>query len=162
MLRRIFYAVFAVFLTACSTQPEVKNLPQQQTENRLFKVEQLDRQNQVIQAGLLSVQFGTEQWRWVQTDSLGAPIARLILTTGGWQNDGFVMPNKQAQQVFSALATALNPNRPLFKFSAVNESGNARLYQINHKTVWIIRQNPPKYNITLPDESVWQIEELNQ
>ena len=162
MPRRIFYIVACLLLSACATQPEVKNLPPQQTEIRLFKVEQLERQNQVKQTGLLTVQFAPRQWRWVQTDSLGAPTARLLLTDKGWENDGFIMPNKQAQQVFSALATVLNSAEPIFEFSSVSETKNGRIYQINHKTVWTIQQKPPQYHISLPDESEWQIEELNQ
>ncbi|WP_293730521.1 hypothetical protein [uncultured Actinobacillus sp.] len=132
--------IFAFFLTACTTLPKVEQLPEQAQTNRLFKVEQAG------QASLLSIQFEKEQWRWVQTDPLGAPIARVVLSKKGWANDGFVMPNGQARQLFTALAVALNPKNPPFKLT----------------DDWKISQNPPHFTITLPDKTQWQIDELEQ
>ncbi len=132
--------IFAFFLTACMSLPKVEQLPVQAQETRLFKVEQSG------QASLLSIQFEKVQWRWVQTDPLGAPIARVVLSKNGWANDGFVMPNNQARQLFSALAVALNPQNPPFKLNAD----------------WKIISNPPHFTITLPDGSLWQIDELEQ
>ena len=115
--------LFFAMLTACSTLPTVKQLPAHQGI-RIFKVEQVTAENQLQQASLLTLQMDAQQWRWVQTDPLGAPLARVILTKQGWQNDGFVMPNQQARQLFSALSTALNPQQPLFDFSAVQPISN--------------------------------------
>ena len=129
---------FVLFLTACSNLPSVEQLPAQTQKTRLFKVEQAG------QASLLSVQFEPHQWRWVQTDPLGSPIARVLLSQNGWANDGFVMPNNQAKQLFSAMAVALNPQQPPFK---LNDN-------------WKIEKNPPHFTITLPDGTLWQIDEL--
>ncbi len=148
-------------LTACTSLPTVKQLPPQQQNIRVFKVEQLNAQHQLQQASLLTLQTEPQQWRWVQTDPLGAPLARVILTTQGWQNDGFVMPNQQAKLLFSALSTALNPNHALFTFSVINPVANGADYFIQNKKVWQIRQLSNTIEIDLADQSHWRIEELN-
>lgn len=148
-------------LTACTSLPTVKQLPPQQQNIRVFKVEQLNAQHQLQQASLLTLQTEPQQWRWVQTDPLGAPLARVILTTQGWQNDGFVMPNQQAKLLFSALSTALNPNHALFTFSVINPMANGADYFIQNKKVWQIRQLSNTIEIDLADQSHWRIEELN-
>ena len=150
-----------LLLTACTSLPTVKHLPPQQQNIRVFKVEQLNAQHQLQQASLLTLQTEPQQWRWVQTDPLGAPLARVILTTQGWQNDGFVMPNQQAKLLFSALSTALNSNHALFTFSAINPVANGVDYFIQNKKVWQIRQLSNTIEIDLADQSHWRIEELN-
>lgn len=137
MLKLILF-IFTFFVAACSSLPKVERLPPQEQSVRTFKVEHQQQQS------LLTVQFEQSQWRWVQTTPLGSPIARVLLTAKGWQNDGFVMPNRQAQQWFSVLANALNPNYPPFML----DDG----YQL--------KSQPPYYSIRLPDGSVWEIEEL--
>ncbi|BFU60940.1 MULTISPECIES: hypothetical protein [Rodentibacter] len=153
--------ILIMFAVAACSSLIIKSLPAQSVESRLFKVEQLDEQNRVQQASLLSVQFNETQWRWVQTDPLGAPLARLILSEQGWQNDGFVMPNNQAKQLFSALATAFS-STPLFEFSAIEQTASGQVYQINHKFVWKIHHKQPIIDINLADGSRWKIEELMQ
>lgn len=163
MFKAFFCIVVTGWLVACSSLVPVRGLPQQQNvDSRLFKIERFDEHKRLYQSSLLAIQFELQQWRWIQTDPLGAPIARLILTKSGWKNDGFVMPNNQAKQLFSALATALNQNHPLFEFSAIDTVDNAKVYRINNKVVWKITQDPPHYLITLSDQSYWRIEELNQ
>lgn len=157
-LKNIYLFLILCVLTACSSI-SVQQLPRQDVEQRLFKVEQLQPKQET---SVLAVQFSTEQWRWVQTDPLGAPIARLLLTKQGWQNDGFVMPNRQAQQLYSALATALNPNQALFQFSDIQQTTSGQIYSINYQKVWRISQQQNQFQITLADGSQWQIEPLEQ
>lgn len=140
-LKNTYLFLILCILTACSSI-SVQQLPKQDVEQRLFKVEQIQPKQET---SLLAVQFSTEQWRWVQTDPLGAPIARLLLTKQGWQNDGFVMPNRQSEQLFSALANGLNPTNPLFIL------GND--YQIKKTSDFLIY---------LPDKSEWKVNELAQ
>ncbi|WP_109078649.1 hypothetical protein [Aggregatibacter kilianii] len=149
------------WLTACHSLPQVTQLPPQQQAVRVFKVEQLNAQHQLQQASLLTLQTEPQQWRWVQTDPLGAPLARVILTQQGWQNDGFIMPNQQARQLFSALATALNPQQPLFTFSHIQPVEQGKDYFIHNKKVWRITSRPQRIDIDLADDSRWRIEELN-
>ena len=159
MVKSLYYLIIIFCLAACSSFPQVERLPLQSIETRLFKVEQLQPKSET---GLLAVQFSAEQWRWVHTNPLGAPIARLLLTKQGWQNDGFVMPNRQAQQLYSALATALNPTQPLFRFSDIQHTASGRIYSINDQEVWRISQQQNQFRITLADGSQWQIEPLEQ
>lgn len=130
----------AMFLTACQTL-SLEQLPSSSQESRLFKVKNETTQTET----LLSIQFQPQLWRWVQTDPLGMPKARFLLSAQGWQNEGFIMPNPQAKQLFSALSNALFPQTPLFK----NES-------------WRLNSQPPIYRIRLADQSQWLIEELPQ
>lgn len=153
--------LFCFWLTACNSLPQVERLPPQQQAVRVFKVEQLNAQHQLQQASLLTLQTEAQQWRWVQTDPLGAPFARVILTPQGWQNDGFIMPNQQAHRLFSALATALNPQQPLFAFSRVEPVAQGNDYFIRNNKVWRITLRPPQIEIHLADDSRWRIEELN-
>lgn len=145
---------------ACSSLPEVQTLPPQQKTERLFKVEQLEANGALKQASLLSLSAQPQQWRWVQSDPLGAPIARVILDQKGWRNDGFVMPNQQAKQLFSALATALN-TQPLFAFNRIERTTDSTTYFVDNKQVWRIIPQASGINIELPDMTFWHIEELH-
>ncbi|OOH90686.1 hypothetical protein BMT54_04325 [Pasteurellaceae bacterium 15-036681] len=162
MLKSWLLFLVCTILSACSSPLKIQQLPIQTAESQTFKVEQLTATQHVQQASLLTVQYEQQQWRWVQTDPLGAPIARLLLTKDGWQNDGFVMPNNQAKQLYSALATALNPKQPLFEFSQIQNENGAQHFYINHKKVWAIKQQNNLFKIDLSDQSQWQIEQLEQ
>lgn len=162
MKKFILFVLNFLFLTACTNLLEVQQLPKQTPQARLFKVEQLNRDKSVQQASLLTLQVENAQWRWVQTDPLGSPIARVVLSEKGWQNDGFVMPNPQAVKLFSAIATYLNPNQPLFQFSQITQEERSHIYFIKNQEVWRITENPPQFLIKLADESQWNIEELAQ
>lgn len=152
MLKQAVFAFFCLILSACQSLPSVEKLPPQNTESRSFKVEQ---QIPFKQASLLIVQFEPQQWRWVQTDPLGAPLARLILNRDGWQNDGFVAPNRQAQWLFSAIAVQLNPSEPLF---SVEKRGNE--YLLNNKIIWQTEPQKHGFRIKLADRSEWLVEPL--
>ena len=47
--------------------------------------------------------------RWIQTNALGAPLARLSLRDGQWTTDGFAPPNRRARQLFEAIIAAQVP-----------------------------------------------------
>ena len=165
MIKKYLLLWTLTLLTACSTLPNIEALPEVKTDSRTFKVEQLAEQ-QVKQTSLLTVQFQPEQWRWVQTDPLGSPIARLLFTKQGWKNDGFVMPNKQAQGLFLALATAFTEQQPDAKHLTlmnvdVSHQQNTAIYQQNGHFLWNVRKQSNQYFIQLADGSRWQIEELN-
>ncbi|OOF83711.1 hypothetical protein BKG93_09325 [Rodentibacter ratti] len=160
MKKYLLVGLFSLFLIACSSLPTVQTLPPQPKTERLFKVEQRDLNGDLKQASLLSLSAQPTAWRWVQSDPLGSPIARVILNNNGWQNDGFVMPNQQAKQLFSAIATALNTT-PLFAFSHIERTLQATTYFVNKKQVWRIIPQQSGIDIELPDMSYWHIEELN-
>lgn len=154
-------ALAVLLLTACSSSLQVKSLPEQSQPLRTFKVEQLKPQPQL---SLLAVQFEPNQWRWVQTDPLGSPLARVIFDQQGWRNDGFIMPNKQAEQLFSALTVALNPTTPPFQLERKITKDGEQDYQ-QGKFLWRIKnvaKNPPQFEVSLADQSLWRISELEQ
>ncbi len=51
--------------------------------------------------------------RWIQTDALGAPLARQVLQQGQWRNDGFLPPNRAASRLFAALMSLQIPSAQL-------------------------------------------------
>lgn len=139
MLKRLSYCV-VLWLSACTVLPNVEQLPLQQVSSKSFKIENNGRHS------LLLIQFYEHKWRWVQTDPLGAPIARVWLTKKGWEQDGFIMPNKQAQLLFTALSNALNPHSPPFHLDKD----------------WKIERENAQFRIELPDSSRWNVEMLEE
>lgn len=157
MLRKTLLFALCMMIVGCSTSL-MAPLPQQAIESRLFVVTQLQP---TVEKSLLAIQFQPQQWRWVQTDPLGAPIARMLLTQQGWRNDGFVMPNKQAKTLFSAITTFLVPEQSLFSFSKIELTPMDKRYFINGKPVWWIEPMKEGIKIYLTDNSSeWLIEEL--
>lgn len=140
MLKLLIF-IIAFWLNACTSLPKVQQLPVQAQPLRTFKVEH----NQ--QASLLTVQFEKTQWRWIQTDPLGSPQARVLLTKNGWSNDGFVIPNRQAQLLFMALANIMNQAQPPFQLDE-----RWKIEKFN--------ENQSYFLITLPDETEWKVKEL--
>lgn len=158
-MTKSFFAIIVLLLTACTNTLQVKQLPVQTEQSRLFAVQQRTPQTE---QSLLTVQFLPEMWRWVQTDPLGAPLARLTLTQTGWQNDGFIMPNPQAKQLFSAIASHLFPNNPPFEFSQIQQTRSGKDYFVNNQKMWQISPQPIGVKITLADKSQWYFEEIKQ
>lgn len=158
-IAKSFFAIIALLLTACSSTLTVKQLPAQTQASRLFAVQQLAPHSE---QSLLAVQFLPEMWRWVQTDPLGAPLARLNLTQTGWQNDGFVMPNPQAKQLFSAIASHLSSENPPFVFSQIQQTATGKDYFVDSQKMWQISPQQQGTKITLTDKSQWYFEEIKQ
>lgn len=153
----VWICLFTVW--GCAVPLTVKQLPPSAPESRLFKLVQLQPKSGTT---LLALQSSPQQWRWVQTDALGAPVARLLLTWQGWRNDGFIMPNSQARQLFSAIAVYLYPLPPLFEFSEIRRAADGLYYYIRGTEVWRIMPTAQGADIVLPDASRWRLEEIEQ
>lgn len=70
----------------------------------------LQKPGQPRQDALLVVQAeGPDATRWSMFDPLGMPMARQILQDGKWRNDGFMRPNGEASDMFSAILFAWTP-----------------------------------------------------
>lgn len=156
-----WYCWLILGLMGCQSLPQPQQLPETTQNSQVFKIEQLDNKAKLKQQSLLVLQYLPNQWRWVQTDPLGAPLARVVLTSQGWQNDGFVMPNPQAKRLFSAIATALYPDSAIFSFSAVEQRGEKRIYFIEGRTMWSLKGTFPELDIILADNSHWRVVLLN-
>lgn len=100
----------ALILTACAAPSyRTADLPQlAEGEVRWFALERLGQEGETVQTSLLAVQgAGGGASRWTQTDAFGAPQARLLATANGWRRDGFVMPNREAQTLFTLMLPRL-------------------------------------------------------
>ncbi|TDQ57673.1 hypothetical protein EDC45_1320 [Mesocricetibacter intestinalis] len=161
MLKKFGLLLLVLTLSACSSGLKVVELPLQDRASRLFKVEAYHH-NLVVQTSLLAVEYRPAQWRWVQSNLIGAPLARAILSPQGWRNDGFIMPNKQAIALFSALASGLNPQHPPFAFSSVQETAQGRIYRVQNRELWRVSHQQGIFYIDLADGSRWRITEIDQ
>ncbi|MGV6989157.1 hypothetical protein ACWA5Z_09770 [Testudinibacter sp. P80/BLE/0925] len=98
-LTALCHAACAFLLTACTQNWLLPNsLPPLEGVRQYSIVNE-----QTYETSLLLVQPFAQGQRWIQTNALGAPLARQILTPKGWQNDGFLPPNNQASRLFSAI-----------------------------------------------------------
>lgn len=105
IFRKIPAAALGLLLAACATDFPAAGVPQlAEGESRWFRLERLNPEGGVEQTSLLAVQGeGGGRVRWVQTDVFGAPQARLLSTPQGWVRDGFIWPNREAEQLFQAM-----------------------------------------------------------
>lgn len=109
-MTRLLPFIITLLLTACGTVAyHASDLPTLAIgQTHWFKLEHLDQHGQTLQTSLLAIQGAANgQSRWVQTDAFGAPQARLIATKQGWQRDGFIMPNRAAEKLFTHIMPAL-------------------------------------------------------
>ena len=103
----------ALLLPACTTSlPHPQTLPPLSKDGQWFKLEQTNAAGQTVQTNLLAVEPHSDGIRFVQTDVLGAPVSRQSVSTKGWKNDGFVMPNASSRRLFAALLPLWPPNTP--------------------------------------------------
>ncbi|UOO83099.1 hypothetical protein LVJ83_06475 [Uruburuella testudinis] len=155
----------AFILAACTSAAPLPRLAQawpQQDEVRWFKLVQTAEDGRILQTSLLAVQpDGSDGLRFVQTDALGAPLARQTVSRKGWANDGFVAPNRRAQQVFAAVVPLIDPQAAVYPQPHVEKQGAADIYFQNGKEMWrIVRQNDAAV-MMFPDRSVWQLTPLD-
>lgn len=92
-----------MLLAACAGGhlPIVHSLPALQ-QSFVFQVSRQGEGGDRTQSLLVVDARDAHAWRWIQTDALGAPVARQIWQDGQWRNDGFLPPNPQARQLFIA------------------------------------------------------------
>lgn len=158
MFSRIIYIFFIFLLAGCQTLPKAPHLPQQAETFRSFKLEQRQPLQQVF---LLNVQIEPNQWRWVQTDPLGVPAARLLLNqNGSWENDGFLPPNRQAQWLFTAIASSRYFQPPLIDVEIQNVAPEHEIHHKGNNKLWEMRLLSDGIIIRLNDNSEWHLNEL--
>lgn len=121
------------------------------------------------QDSLLAVQISAgHQWRWVQTDAFGAPLARQIADQKGWRNDGFLPPNHRASHLFAAIVPIVAQlhgisSATVYPQIQTQQSGNSVIYGNRQHPLWrITTLNPQSWVIGLADGSQWQISILEQ
>jgi len=122
--------------------------------------------------------------RWIQTNALGAPLARLSLRDGQWATDGFAPPNARARQLFEAIIAARMPQAqwqqaypgidinktdgsdgPVYAFSRQGHPlWSLVLPPVSNAQGARIASSPapaPATGITLPDHSQWNLTPLS-
>lgn len=161
----------ALVLSACGTSgslPPALTLPQPMPQARWFQAVQTDAAGQAVQATLLAVEpFAGEgcpdvrpQYclRFVQTDALGAPVSRQILSAAGrWANDGFLPPNPQARRLFAAVAQQHG-----FAAYADTAADDGRTVSRQKQRLWTVQQENGRHVYLFPDQTRWQVSPIEE
>lgn len=104
-------ALLVLMLAGCAS---ISVLPQQtQTPARLqtYKLTLVSDAGQTEDSLLVVQPESDGAARWIQTNALGAPLARLQLRDGTWTTDGFLPPNPAARQLFEAIIASEIPRQ---------------------------------------------------
>lgn len=159
MNKHLIALTAAFVLAACSSGvPKPQTLPQLQSGGGWFQLEQRDAEGNAVQSSLLAVEQGAEGVRFVQTDPLGAPLSRQVLSKKGWRNDGFVMPNASARRLFAAML-------PLFAADGAavypdlqrSRAENGECFSQKGRTLWCSAQTGNGWLVTFPDQTKWSV-----
>ncbi|RIY36824.1 hypothetical protein [Psittacicella gerlachiana] len=157
LIKLVFLLFLSLGLASCSNFPQVSQIPHTSLASTyLFKVEELAPKNR---SSLLVVQIEAQQWRWILNDPLGAPLSRMLLTSKGWQREGFVPPNEQAKYLFAAIASYLAPQTKIFAVTQRQEQGIIDYYQ-QQRLVWSLVPSASNLKIKLYDNSLWLVTPL--
>ncbi|VEF03164.1 hypothetical protein [Neisseria canis] len=149
----------ALLLAACTSGlPKPARIPQVQNNSAWFQVEQRDAAGNIIQTSLLAVEQSGEEVRFVQTNPLGAPVARQVLSKKGWHNDGFVMPNAASRRLFGAMLPLFSDNDaavyPQLQRQAVT---GGECYKQRTKTLWCTVTTDRGWLIDFPGQTQWSL-----
>lgn len=99
MLKRFVLCLAVLWgLAACQSLPSIQTLPSL-NDALTLQVTDVSGSNSL----LIIEPVGVNEWRFVQVDALGAPMARQTLQNGQWRADGFLPPNPKARVLFSAV-----------------------------------------------------------
>ncbi len=169
MLKSVLPALCVAWILAgCAVSdglPKLQTWPKWQSgETRWFKLESLDAGGNVLQTSLLAVQPEQDTLRFVQTDPLGAPVSRQVLSRKGWANDGFVAPNAEARRLFGALLPLLAaPGQAVYpQQQSRQEQGETVYFQQNHE-LWRSRLSADGQTfIRFPNQKQWRISPVEE
>lgn len=156
-MNKTIFIISALWLAACAAVAPPTPVPTLRHQG-WFAVETRDAAGQTRNS-LLAVAQSSDGIRFVQTDALGAPLARQVFSAEGWRNDGFVMPNRQAARAFAAMLPLLAADEaavyPQMRRQAQN---GARCYLQGGKTLWCSGSTGGGWFIRFPDGSQWRLE----
>lgn len=156
----------AKLLAACAPYA----LPLPQTQPRLtqdvqwFKWERYNKGQEPVQTGILAAEQLEDGIRFVQTDILGAPVSRQTINSGGWQNDGFVMPNMPSRRLFAALLPLITAENAAPPYPGLKQAGGGAsfckegaLFRYLNRDIWCVNHIGGQFLITLPDQTRWSV-----
>lgn len=156
----------ALVLAACTSGvPKPRTVPALgQTAGNWFQLTQYDAGGNVIQNSLLAVEQNKDSVRFVQTDALGAPLARQVLTQKGWRNDGFVMPNAAARRLFGAMLPVLAEDSvdvyPDLESRTI--TGKGECYHQLGRELWCVVRDMQRWQVTFPDNTKWAVTPIQE
>lgn len=109
---------------------------------------------------LLAVEPIENGIRFVQTDALGAPIARQIVNEQAWQNDGFIAPNAESRRLFAAILSQLGRDEhaiypQLMRQKTANEQSET--VRDSQQELWKITRENNELMIEFPNQIRWRV-----
>lgn len=175
-MRLIPLFILTAALVACSSLqtdlPQPQTVPSVVSDGQWYKLERTDNGGTVAETSLLAVESVSDGLRFVQTNALGAPVSRQILTAKGWRNDGFVMPNAASRRLFAALLPLIAADRAALLYPeaelrpsehhAFCPDGEGALFRYRNRDLWCTAQQNGGFVITFPDRSRWQVSPIEE
>jgi hypothetical protein len=172
--RGIGMAMCLAWLAGCASAPPTPVSSNDLNLPRRIHVT-LQAAGQPRQDALLVVQAeGPDATRWSLFDPLGMPMARQILQDGKWRNDGFMRPNAQASDMFSAMLFAWAPAASLPSAYAgqdwhdgpTPDGGRERVMNddcnLRWRIVWPPGAPADTFAIRTGGGTTWQVEPLKE
>lgn len=163
MKPQLYILSTAILLAACgSGVPKPPTVTQVQAGGGWFRLEERDAGGSTVQNSLLAVEQGAGRMRFVQTDPLGAPLARQVLDKSGWRNDGFIMPNTAARRLFAAMLPLLAADAAVYpdlQYRASPAGGGC--YLKHGRTQWCSTPEGSGWLITFPGRTQWLLEPVS-
>ncbi|MGN6977206.1 hypothetical protein ACTHSZ_23365, partial [Neisseria sp. P0006.S006] len=118
---------------------------------------------QTVQTNLLAVEPHSDGIRFVQTDALGAPVSRQSVSTKGWKNDGFVMPNANSRRLFAALLPLLAAEHAATLYPEARQQnathqgfcpdGKGAVFSYRERDLWCVAHHSEQFLIGFPDQT---------
>lgn len=165
-----FIAISA--LTACAALPQPQSLPAVSASGQWYKLEKSDASANMLQTSLLAVEQQSNSLRFVQTNALGAPISRQVLTPNGWKNDGFIMPNADSRRLFAALLPFLGTANTTDMYPKVEQmpppantpfcAQGSTLFRYQNRDLWCTAVHQHSFVITFPDRTRWTVTPIEE
>lgn len=175
--------MLVLFLVGCTATSVLPRQISEPAQIRSYKLSLVTGPGQTEDSLLVVQPESGGASRWIQTNALGAPLARLQLRDGNWSTDGFLPPNPQARRLFEAIIAARIPRAqwPVAYPGVVITTGNSSSNPIytfhrQNRVLWSLQlpsangtldqsgtghSSPnPFTQIVLPDHSQWQLAPL--
>jgi len=146
--RFILYSLLLVLLSACSAySPTIPKIALKGYTPRQVLVTEIKSGRTETLVWQVVMQPQGDSLRWLRFNLLGAPDARQILENGQWRNEGFIWPNPEARELFTALLVVwTNPTDFAQAYPSLSYTG------YRFKDLWTLKENGKlRWTITWQD-----------